>query len=107
MNPPSTQGATLSAWNPPDVTFSAWAAQSTTSVRESFSPQRIWARYAPPAADAPEDPIPLQGLMPFLILISIPKSASHLLRTSAAAMLTELLSDPWGFLQIRVRRPRR
>ena len=90
VNPPSTQGATLSAWNPPDVTSSACAAQSTSSVRFSFSPHRMCARYAPPAAEAPDEPIPLHGLIPFFILISIPKSASHLLRTSAAAIPTEL-----------------
>ena len=64
VNPPRIQGATLSAWNPPDVTFSACAAHSTTSVGDSFSPVRTCARYAPPAAEAPEEPIPLPGLMP-------------------------------------------
>ncbi len=98
VNPPRTQGATLSAWNPPDVTSSALAAHRTTSVGVSFSPQRIWARYAPPAADAPEEPIPLQGLMPFLILSSIPKSAPHLRRTSAAAIPTEFFSGSVGML---------
>ena len=96
VNPPRTQGATLSAWKPPEVTSSAWAAQSTTSVRLSFSPHRMCARYAPPAAEAPEEPMPLHGLMPFLILISMPKSAPHLLRTSAAAMLTEFDSGSVG-----------
>ena len=56
----------------------------------------MWARNAPPAAEAPDEPMPLQGLMPFLILISMPKSASHLLRTSMAAMLTEFCSGSVG-----------
>ena len=42
--------------------------------------------------------MPLQGRIPFLILISMPKSASHLLRTSAAAMLTEFCSGSVGML---------
>ena len=56
------------------------------------------ARKAPPAADAPDEPMPLHGRIPFLILISRPKSASHLLSTSAAAMLTEFCSGSVGML---------
>ncbi len=96
VNPPRTQGATLSAWNPPDVTDSAVAAHTTTSSSESFSPVITWARYAPPAADAPEEPIPLHGLIPFVIFSSIPKSALVLFRTSAAAILTEFFSGSYG-----------
>ena len=40
--------------------------------------------------------MPLHGRMPFLILISIPNSASHLLRTSFAAILTEFWSGSVG-----------
>ena len=65
-------------------------------MRLSFSPHRMWARNAPPAADAPDDPIPLQGRIPFLILISMPNSASHLLSTSLAAMPTEFWSGSVG-----------
>ena len=101
VNPPRMQGATLSAWMEPEVYPSAAAAHMMTSFMESFSPVRTCARYAPPAADAPDDPIPEQGRIPLVILTSRPKSAPALLRTSAAAMVTEflagsrvMLSDP-------------
>ena len=96
MNPPRIHGATLSAWKPPDVTSSACAAHNTTSVGVSFSPVSTWARYAPPAADAPDEPIPLHGLIPFLILISIPKSEPVLFNTSVAAIPTEFLVGSVG-----------
>ena len=40
--------------------------------------------------------MPLHGLMPFLILISMPKSAPALFSTSAAAMVTEFSAGSFG-----------
>ena len=51
---------------------------------------------AAPAADAPDEPIPLHGLIPFLILISIPKSEPVLFNTSVAAIPTEFLVGSVG-----------
>ena len=92
VNPPRIHGATLSACMVPEVYPSAAAAQRMTSLRLSFSPVSTYPRYAPPAAEAPEEPIPLPGRIPLVIFTSTPKSAPAFLRTSFRAMVTEFFS---------------
>ncbi len=85
VKPPMSDGPQLSACMLPDDASSPLAAaQSSLDMGSGLS--RNWlAAYAPPAAPAPEDPMPLHGRMPFLMIMLSPKSALPISSTLAAA----------------------
>ena len=96
VKPPNNEGATLSACKVPDEACSPLAAQIASSLNGNGQSSNRLAANAPPAAEAPEDPIPLQGRTPFLIVSSRPKSAWTFLSTSIAATDAVQLKPSYG-----------